>query len=158
LANKVRSQGIPRKGIQLGFDMILMGRLVARDKEQRSSKRPEAIDHARCQALLATEFPEVPQAFDDYGKGLLHCEMGVFARLTEEAMDAGQFWRVEQYFRFIERVRQNATPEVENAVDVSYLEFLAFSEMNDNRRGAIKRMPITLRAILLEIDGRGRWT
>ena len=107
--------------------------------------------------MLTDEFPEVPKAFDEDAQGLLHCEMGVFARLTEEAMDEGRFWRVEQYFRFIERVRETATPEVENAVDVSYIEFLAFSQVTENRIQGLKRMPKTIRAILLEIDGRGRW-
>ncbi len=130
---------------------------MRREKKRRSRTSLEAIDHASFLQMLTDEFPEVPPAFDEYGKGLLHCEMGVFARLTEEAMDAGRFWQVEQYFRFIERVRESATPEVENAVDVSYLESLALSEVTDNRCRAIKRMPQALRAILLELDGRGRW-
>ena len=70
------------------------------------SKKPEPIDHARFLQMLTDEFPEVPQAFDEYRKGLLHCEMGAFARLTEEAMDQGRFWQAENYFNFIERVRK----------------------------------------------------
>src|ERR1700675_1584517 len=107
---------------------------MGKAKKQRSTtprKSPDAIDHARFLQMLTDEFPEVPQAFDECVKGLLHCEMGVFARLTEEAMDDGRFWQVEQYFRFIERVRDSATPEVENAIDDSYIEFLAFSEVTD---------------------------
>src|SRR5437879_4036816 len=91
------------------------------DKERTSGKRPETIDRATFLQMLK-EFPEVTQALDEYGRGLLHCEMGAFARLKEEAMDEGRFWQVEKYFRFIERVRESATPEVENAIDVSYLE------------------------------------
>lgn len=115
------------------------------------------IDYTKFLQMLTEEFPEVPQAFDENITGLLHCEMGCFARLTEEAMDAGHFWQVERYFRFIERVREDAAPEVENAIDVSYVEFLAFGEVTGNRHQAMKRMPETLRTILLEIDGRGRW-
>jgi hypothetical protein len=122
------------------------------------SKSPEAIDHARFLQMLSEEFPEVPEAFSKYGRGLLHCEMGDFARLTEEAMDQGRFWQVEKYFNFVEAVRQNAAPEVENAIDVSYVEYLAFSEVTENRRQAMKRMPKDIRAILMEIDGRGRWS
>jgi hypothetical protein len=107
--------------------------------------------------MLTDEFPEVSQAFDECTKGLLHCEMGAFARMTEEAMDEGRFWQVEKYFNFMERVRENATPEVENAIDVSYVEYLAFSEVTDNRHQAMKRMPKAIRAVLLEIDGRQRW-
>jgi hypothetical protein len=130
---------------------------VGGEKKQKTGKSPEAIDHARFLQMLTDQFPEVPQAFDEYGKGLLHIEICVFARLTEEAMDDGRFWRVEQYFRLIDRVRDRATPEVVNAIDVSYIEFLAFSEVTDNRRQGIKRMPQSLRTILLEIDERGRW-
>jgi hypothetical protein len=128
------------------------------DKEQQQkSKSPEAIDHTRFVQMVTDEFPEVPQAFNEYTKGLLHCEMGAFARLTEKAMDEGRFWQVEKYFNFMAKVRENATPEVVNAIDVSYIENLAFSEVTDNRHQAVKRMPKDISAVLLEIDGRGRW-
>lgn len=121
-------------------------------------KNPGAIDHAHFVARLTAQFPEVPASFDESIKGLLHCEMGAFAGLTEEAMDKGNFWQVEKYFRFVEEVWRDASPEVENAIEVSYLEFLAFSELTENRYRAIKeRMPKSLRTILLRIDGRGRW-
>jgi hypothetical protein len=126
-------------------------------KQQESSNNPEAIGYARFLQMLTEEFPEVPQAFDEYSRGLLHCEMGTFARVTEEAIDRGRFSQTEQYFNFVERVRQNATPEVENAIDVSYIEYLAFSEVTDTRLRAMRRMPEGIRAVLLEIDGRGRW-
>jgi hypothetical protein len=130
---------------------------MGREKHQRSSKSPETIDHARFLQMLTEAFPGVPQAFDGYGKGLLHCEMGTFARLTEEAMDEGRFWQAEKHFGFIDKVRERATPELRNAIDVSYVEYLAFGEVTDNRYQAMRRMPQTLRATLLEIDGRGRW-
>lgn len=130
---------------------------MGRDKNQRSSQSPEAIDHPRFLQMLTDEFPEVLQAFDECSKGLLHREMGAFARLTEEAMDQGRFWQVHKYFSFIERVRESAMPEVENAIDVSYIEYLALSEVTDNRYQAMKRMPKVLRVVLQEIDGRGRW-
>jgi hypothetical protein len=117
----------------------------------------QRVDHAKFLELLRDQFPEVPQAFDQYGQGLLHCEMGTFAQLTEKAMDDGRFWQVHKYFRFLEKVRANATPELENAIDVSYLESLAFREVTENRHRAIKQMPKALRAILLAIDRRGRW-
>jgi hypothetical protein len=116
------------------------------------------IDHAKFIALLTAQFPEVPASFDEYRIGLLHCEMGAFARLTEEAIDEGNHWQVEKYFRFIKEMRETASPEVENAIDISYLEFLAFSEYSAIRHQAIReRMPSPLKEILFEIDGRGRW-
>src|SRR5689334_14672823 len=121
------------------------------------TKKPATIDHAAFLAMLTAEFPEVAAAFDEYGKGLLHCEMGTFAGFTEKATDTGEFARVERYFAFLDRVRRDASPEVQNAIDVSFVEYLAFSEMSDARYRAMKRMPPSLRQILLAIDGSGRW-
>jgi hypothetical protein len=130
---------------------------MGKGKQEASSKSPEAIDHARFLQMLTKEFPEVQGAFDEYSRGLLHCEIGTFARLTEEAMDQGRFWQAEKYFNFVEKVRQNATSEVQNAIDVSYIKYLAFSEVTDSRRQVMKRLPKVIRAVLLEIDGRWRW-
>lgn len=69
-------------------------------RNQRTGKHVESVDHARFLEMLTAEFPEVPQAFDGYGKGLLHCEMGVFARLTEEAMDCGAILVGPQLLQF----------------------------------------------------------
>jgi hypothetical protein len=115
------------------------------------------ISHAQFIAMLTAEFPEVVAAVDEYGKGLLHCEMGTFAGMTEKAMDAGDFARVEQYFAFVDRIRKAASSDVQNAIDVSFIEYLAFSEKTDTRYRAVKRMPPSIRRILLNIDGRGRW-
>src|SRR5689334_14236278 len=102
---------------------------MAKAKAQKKGESPDFIDHATFLQLLTDEFPEVPEAFDEFRKGLLHCEMGVFALLTEKAIDEGRFWQVEKYFNFIEKVRGHATPAVKNAIDVSYIEILAFGEV-----------------------------
>jgi hypothetical protein len=129
-------------------------------KKQR--KRPprkssEAIDREGFLSLLAAEFPEVPAAFDECVKGLLHCEMGAFAGIAEAAMDQGRFWQVQKYFQLVDRARKSASPDLENAIDVSFIEFLASSEVTENRHRAMKLMPADLRQQLLVIDGRGRW-
>ena len=130
---------------------------MASNKRKRRGKSAHSIDHATFLQMLTDEFPEVPQAFDKYSQGLLHCEMGVLARLSQEAMDQERWWQVDKYVRFIARVRARATPEVENAIDVSYIEYLALSYVTPNRTVAMKRMPKALRAILQQIDGRQRW-
>jgi hypothetical protein len=121
------------------------------------TKKPATIDYAQFIALLTADFQEVVAVVDEYGKGLLHCEMGTFAGVTEKAIDAGEFARVERYIAFVDRVRKDASPDVQNAIDVSFIEYLAFSEMTDARYRAMKRMPPSLRRILLDIDGRDRW-
>lgn len=115
------------------------------------------VDHEEFARRLDIEFPQLKNEFDEYSKGLLHCEVGALATLAEAAMDKERFWQAEKYFQLIADIRREATPEVENAIDVSFIEFFAFSELTENRYNGLKRMPDELRAILLEIDGRGRW-
>ena len=78
------------------------------------------INHSAFIEMLADRFPEVVGAIDKCEDGLLHCEVAVFRRVTEEAMDAGRFWNVEQYFRFVEEVLPNADDAVANAIEVSF--------------------------------------
>jgi hypothetical protein len=128
-----------------------------KERPMTSGESTELIDHARLLQMLTDDFPEVPHAFNECVKGLLHCEMGVFARLTDEAIGKGRYDQVTRYFDFVDRVRRRATPEVENAIDVSYIEYFALDELTEQRYHALKRLAPPLRQVLLEIDGRGRW-
>jgi hypothetical protein len=83
--------------------------------------------------------------------------MASFARTTKKAMDEGRFSQVQKYFVFMDRVRKKADPDVENAIDVSFIENLAYDEVNENRLQAIRSMPTTLREILLRMDPTDRW-
>jgi hypothetical protein len=77
---------------------------------------------------LQAEFPEAAVAISEYETGILHCEVAVLRRLTEETMDAGNAWLAERHFRFIERLLKDANAELRNAIEVSYLEDLALGE------------------------------
>jgi hypothetical protein len=86
------------------------------------------------------------------GDGLLHLEAAAFRRATKRAMDAGQLWVAEKHFRFVERVLREATPDVGNALGVSYVEDLALGECTPQRYRAVKeRMPAKLRAEMADI-------
>ena len=116
-----------------------------------------AIGPNEFRALLAAEFPEVAVEVRDKGDGLLHLEAAAFRRVTERAMDTGQFWSAEQHFRFVERVLSQATPDVENALGVSYIEDLALGECTPQRFRAVKeRMPAKLRAVMARIHPNWR--
>ena len=100
---------------------------------------------------LQAEFPEVFAAITEYERGLLHCEVAVLRRLSEEAMDAGQEWLAERHFLFVERLLQDAGPELRNALEISYLEDLALGEHTPQRHRIVKdRMPPALRQRLIE--------
>lgn len=101
-------------------------------------------------AELGAEFPDVVSQIRPDESGLLHCEVGAFRRVTESAMDGGRLWTAERHFRFVERVLREASPDVRNALEVSYLEDLAFGELTAARYKAVReRMPRTLRAVLV---------
>jgi hypothetical protein len=84
------------------------------------------IDRERFIALLNEQFPEVAAKIDDISAGLLHLEMATFSRETQAAIDARDNETVKRHFRFINEVFRDAAPDVENAVNVSYLENLRF--------------------------------
>lgn len=107
-------------------------------------------------AALAAEFPEVVARFAaSYATGLLHCEVGCFRETTEEAIDGGRHWLAERHFRFVERVMADADHEVQNALELSYLEDLANGEHTPQRHRVVKeRMPAGLRRRLIEL---GEW-
>ena len=100
---------------------------------------------------LRAAFPEAFAAITEYEQGLLHCEVAVLRRLSEEAMDAGQEWLAERHFRFVEQLLEDAGPELQNALEVSYLTDLAFGEHMPQRHRIVKeRMPPALRQRLIE--------
>ncbi len=106
---------------------------------------------------LAKRFPEVPTQISDYAHGLLHCEMADFRRVVESAMDSGNHWSVELYLRFLDDCRQAASPELANAIDVSFLEDFALGDHSEERLKAVReRMPRRLREQLVSVDDRWR--
>jgi hypothetical protein len=133
--------------------------MAGNDERTATGRNPNAvvIDYAEWSRMLAEVFPEVPAAYDKYSTGLLHCELGTFARLTDEAIEAGDSERVAKHFVFIDQARKQADDFVENAIDVSYIEYLAWREWTDLRYQAFRRMPRALRRVLHESDGEGRW-
>lgn len=103
------------------------------------------IGHREFIEMLAAEFPDVAGEIREED-GLLHLEVAAFRRATERAMDTGRLWTAERHFRFAERARREAAPDVENALGVSYVEDLALGECTPERYRAVKeRMPAAMR-------------
>jgi hypothetical protein len=101
-------------------------------------------------ARLGADFPTVIAQINEYETGLLHCEVAVFRRATEQAMDAGRLWEAERHFRLVEEFLAVAGPELRDALQVSYLEDLALGDCTESRYRAVKeRMPKALRQILI---------
>jgi hypothetical protein len=74
---------------------------------------------------LGVEFPELREDIREHA-GLLHVQMGAFARITQTAMDVGDFETLRRQFMFADRFYRDAAPDLQNAFYVSYLEHLDF--------------------------------
>jgi hypothetical protein len=72
-------------------------------------------------AQFLRRFPEVDDRQDASVRGLLHCEKGWISRMTDEAIESGNFRLVRAHFEFIDEALFHASDELENAIAVSYL-------------------------------------
>jgi hypothetical protein len=76
----------------------------------------------RFEELLASRFPAIAAQITEIEQGLLHLEMAAFARATCAAIDRGDLDEVAEHLAFIDELFRDATPNLENAIHVSYLE------------------------------------
>ncbi|MDB5313718.1 MAG: hypothetical protein JWO38_7920 [Gemmataceae bacterium] len=112
----------------------------------------EPIDRERFIALLTERYPAVAADVDECARGLLHLEMGALARATQAAISDEDKAPVRGYFAFIDEVFRLATPEVKNAVFVSYLERLGFDGRHGKRIGARELLSPQLQAGLRGLE------
>ena len=112
----------------------------------------ERIDHPRFIALLTERFPELASSIDGCSQGLLHLEMATLARATQAAIDEQNKPTVQRHFQFIDEVFQDAAPDVENAVNVSYLENLRFEGRKAAPTKARELLTPRLRQALAELE------
>jgi hypothetical protein len=89
-------------------------------------------------SALQHEFPEAYREIDDIAEGLLHLEVATFRRTVEEACNSGGAWYVERAMRFVERALGTAGPELENALEVSFLEDFALGEFTSEGRAVVR--------------------
>ena len=100
------------------------------------------------EALVQT-FPALCEEIGEWD-GLLHVQMGVFARFTQQAIDQGDFNTLDQCLALAHRMFHDANPELKNAFYVSYLENLDLETPNGQL--AHKRMSPLLQAGYNEIN------
>jgi hypothetical protein len=112
----------------------------------------EPIDGVRFIAKLAERYPAVADDIDECARGLLHLEMGALARATQAAISAEDKATVHGHFAFIGEVFRLATPEVKNAVFVSYLERLGFDGRHGKRIGAREMLSTELQSGLRGLE------
>jgi hypothetical protein len=75
--------------------------------------------------MALAEFPELAEEFEEWAE-LLHLKMGAFARITQGAKGDGDWEKYDRCIRLADKLFGSATPDLENALNVSYLEHLDF--------------------------------
>lgn len=112
----------------------------------------EPINRERFIAMLTERYPDIAADIDESARGLLHLEMGTFARATQVAISNEDKAAIKGYFAFIGEVFRLATPEMKNAVFVSFLECLSFDGRHGKRIGAREMLSPQLQAGLRELE------
>jgi hypothetical protein len=106
---------------------------------------------------IGAKFPElVEELHDDPREGLLHVQMGVFFHRAQDSIDAGdrEAWkRITEGFMNLWR---DCTPDVINALNVSFLEHLDFTDDKKPRSWAYKAMPQEMREAWDEMEAYNR--
>jgi len=111
------------------------------------------MERAEFLKVLETEFPDAFSQIDKCESGLLHCEVAAFRRFVEKRMDEGAHWYCEKAFRFVELCLKEAGPNLENAIEVSFIYDLALGEQNEERYEIVKeRAPKIIWAKMIRAD------
>lgn len=85
------------------------------------------IAHSDVVALVLAEFPELRLDLEDETtRGLLHVEMGEFARYAQEAKGRGDWDTYTRALKLANRFLMEGDGAVDNAVCVSFLEHIDF--------------------------------
>ncbi len=85
----------------------------------------EAYDPNDFRRMLLAEFPDLGEELEAC-EGLLHVEMGTFARFTHAAKVRGDWETYARCVRLADTLWRRPDPALLNALNVSYLENLDF--------------------------------
>jgi len=124
--------------------MVLMGDFVRHDS---------AEGRRRFEESLAKRFPSIAAQIHETERGLLHLEMGAFARAICNAIDNGDLQEVAAHLAFIDELFVDAPPDLENAIYVSYLEDVFLGRDNERYSSARSRLSCRLADALVDLEG-----
>ena len=112
----------------------------------------DVVDRETFIVMLTERYPVVSADIDECARGLLHLEMGALARAAQAAISDEDTVAVREHFRFIDEIYRRATPEVKNAIHVSYLEHLSFDGKHSKRVKAKEMLSPELQAALKGLE------
>ena len=106
---------------------------------------------------IQSQFPELAEELhDEIVEGLLHLQIGVFSHLAQAAIDENDKEKWARVTETFLELWKDCSPEVENALNVSFLEHLNFVDGKKNRAWAYKEMPMIMRKAWDEMEKYNR--
>ncbi len=110
-------------------------------------------DHQMAIRFIESRFPDLADDLHDkIADGLLHIQIGAFSKLAHYAIDSGDEVSWDQITDTFMRLWENCTPDVENALNVSFLEQLNFDNAKITRSWAYDKMPDVMRKAFDEME------
>jgi len=105
---------------------------------------------------LRESFPELTDELNDpVWAGLLHLETAVLARFAESAITRCDYAALDRCYEFAAEAVALKDESVENAICVSFLEYILLDARTAEEREAERRLPDVLRALLTDL--REHW-
>ena len=105
------------------------------------------VDEPELRRLLIKHFPEISEEVEE-DAGLVHLQIGTLARLANSAIKSGEFELLNKTYEFIHdlsRHQKELSPEIINAIHVSFLEHLNFGNKNNGASAKEMLPPIMLK-------------
>lgn len=108
---------------------------------------------SRFAGYLAMHFPGVVASIEEGDLGVLHLEVAALKLASQDAIARRDWTTVRRHFEFVDSVLEIAETDLHDAIGVSYLVGLFYSELSINFAKARTLLPKRL-AIALEIMER----
>ncbi len=113
--------------------------------------------HRSSICLIEERFPSLAdELHDEVIEGLLHPQIGEFARFAQGAIDAGDKEAWAAITTVFLELWSNCDDGVRNALNVSFLEHLNFEDRKKQRQWAFKLMPRVMRTAWEEMESYNR--
>lgn len=101
---------------------------------------------------LTSYFPEVAALIDEGDFGILHLEVGAMTVATREAIKSLDFYTALSHFVFIGKLFERADTELQNGIQISYLENLLLGETSLAHMEARDLLPQSLKEALMKSE------
>ena len=112
------------------------------------------LDRSKLLKEVKEAFPEI-RAKINAQQGLLHFEVGVFYMHTQKLINNGEREKVTKSFKIADKFYRNGDKKVQNAIAVSYVEGLEFTNTKKTCRDwAWHTFPASLKNEYIEFHGK----